>query len=274
MSVPVPHARTVATASLRRTLMRALESAHSCSELEFRDMWLQDMAGQRDILADGWYDPPPHGIAVIADTPQSPDRISFSSLRSQSSWPTSRRIDWRSDILYCYCSPVSLRDGLPGDSAATFYFGTDALITRHIDQTRRGLDEILALPFGGMTSQDLYHESCCIFERLSLRNAVVSVTDSMPNDLGHTMPVVPSSTGFGRYRDYVRGHRQFIDAQSVWSLDGCGWLSIEPQLVSVENQALPQIAYHVLVHVDSEIRILRDSLDLARSVLDRARSIF
>src|SRR5258708_22315776 len=113
--------RQKAFAALMETLGEH-QGKPNVTERDFQDSWKQRRQSKGSITADGWYAPPPKGMAVLSGEIAFPSRVSFESLRKEKYWPSDRVINWKSDLLYVYCSPVQIPSGFPGDFSVTLYF--------------------------------------------------------------------------------------------------------------------------------------------------------
>jgi hypothetical protein len=211
--------------------------------------WCEALGAHEAASVNGWYDPPPQGIAVLSGL----SRISFETLRNETSWPGEHVIDWETGALYGYCSPVNMSDGMPGDFAITLYFGTDPRIRTHFRAAYRATREVLAMACKESSSRALFLRSGEIFRATGLRNCVVSYTDTTPLDLGHTFPV-PKEFGLdgarrldAEARDAIRRSRKFLNDDSDWDLRANGQFTIEPQLISTTDHTLPQVTFHYVL---------------------------
>jgi hypothetical protein len=260
-----PVARAVAVESFRKTMSASL-SEHLITEIGFSRAWHSELSADPGLFESGWYDPPPLGIAVISDDAEHPERVSFTSLRLREFWPGERRINFQKDILYAYCSPVSRVDLSVGDFGITLYFGNSARILDHIKKTFNAVTALLSDARGIRDSRTLYRRSVELFKGLGLRNDVVSVTDKVPNDLGHSLPIAKASTTrelTTEQKQHLRSSRLFINDQGGWDLSGVQWFTIEPQLRSLNEPHLPQISYHFVCSRHGNIfRVSQDVYDL------------
>lgn len=222
----------------------------SITEKMFCDLWMDRLTKDSYIIADGWYDPPPRGAAVLSATANDRSRISFSTLRTPEYWPSSRLIRWNDGLLYVYCSPISKLDGVPGDFAVTLYFGQNADIRLHFLTAHRAVGELLESIKPEQTSIAIFNNSQAIFEKHQLQNTVISISDTTPLDLGHTFPRVdPNELSHQMTDDQknsIRRGRLFLNATSEWQLTEDLQFTIEPQLRSINHSELPQITFHYL----------------------------
>ncbi|MGW7597074.1 hypothetical protein [Streptomyces antimycoticus] len=240
--------RKVAADAFREVLKR-FQGKGEVSEQNLAQAWSEGMSVSDHLSVNGWYDPPPGGIAVLTGL----DRISFNSLRDRSNWPSDHTVDWSTGALYAYCSPASVVNGMPGDFAITLYFGSDQAIRSHFLIAHEATREVLKVARGESSSRALFRRSNEIFESVGLRNCVISYTDTTPLDLGHTYPVLDDFVLDGNRKltpeacDGIRQARRFLNNDSDWDLRSCGQFTIEPQLVSEENPELPQVTFHYVI---------------------------
>ena len=236
----------------------------SFNEIAFRDVWLSSIAEYKGVVASGWYTPPPHGMAVLTGLPIHPSRTSFESLRNEHNWPSNFDINWNENILYCYCSPTNFEFGIPGDLAITLYFGNDTRIINHFKTTHKAVKEVINVLDNVNNSTELFEASQEIFFLNRLKNCVVSKTDLLPLDLGHTCPKVlqqvQNSLSEQDCKTISRA-RQFVNPTSTWDFIESLQFTIEPQLVSLDDPTLPQIAYHYLVVCKKESFVVCNDID-------------
>jgi len=231
------------------------------TELDFRDLWLKNIQKHEGVIASGWYAPPPHGMAVLAGTTNYPSRISFDTLRNEPNWPTNNVINWKTNLLYCYCSPLNNEYGMPGDLAITLYFGNDERIIRHFQNTHKATHEVINALAYVKNSNELFDVSQEIFASHHLKNCVISKTDLLPLDLGHTYPRVLNPLQSNLSADdhkIISKARQFINATSFWDFTEGLQFTIEPQLVSLDDVTLPQISYHYLLCKQEDFWLCND----------------
>ena len=119
--------RQKAYVSFKKTLNN-LYGKDNITEKVFQKEWFKNLEQEENIIADGWYNPPKYGMAVLFGS-----RVSFDSLRNEDNWPKDIIMDWKNDMMYAYCSPVDKKTGIIGDMSITLYFGKDKRILDHIN---------------------------------------------------------------------------------------------------------------------------------------------
>ena len=258
--------RTIAYETFRDTLSD-LHGRADVTELQFRDEWLVRLSAHHELTVNGWYDPPPFGMAVFTGSDATETPFAFASLRSEPYWPSDRKIDWQRGIMYAYCSPVHLIDRLPADFGITLYFGRDSVVRAHfrnaLSLTRHLMERITS----GTMARPLFRQSQTLFQNAGMRSNVASITDSVPVDLGHSLPLVDSMELCAgrqlteRAKLALRTGRLFISESADWDLASVSQFTIEPSLISLQSRRLPQVSPHYVLSVSSAGVSISDQCD-------------
>lgn len=220
--------------------------------------------------------PPPKGMAVLFGTGDDPSRVCFESLRFEEWWASERQADWSDCLMYAYCSVVDRDHGVPGDFAITLYTGTNKRLRAHIKSCIDATHEVLNSLVSSSGSLEVFLGSQRIFQDCHLKNCVVSITDEVSLDLGHSYPVVDvSSVPADEFQlpvelcGSIRSGRKFLNGTSDWDLAEPAYFTIEPQLIDVRDKTLPQISQHYIVRrhdvntkVDLDLDVLFRRFDL------------
>ncbi|MCI8961765.1 MAG: hypothetical protein HFJ18_02445 [Clostridia bacterium] len=253
-------ARKKAFNTLNNTLVY-LYGKNNISEKEFKDIWQNNLNKETDIIADGWYNPPPKGMSILFG-----DRASFDSLRNRHNWASDTIINWNSDLLYAYCSPIDKLSGIIGDIAITLYFGNNIDIINHIKNCHDAVLEIFNKLNTIESSKSLFELSQQVFLKHKLKNCIISKTDNTPLDLGHTFPRLNNLTVKNKLTEdqnqEISRARKFINENTDWNFTEGMQFTIEPQLISIENHDLPQISQHYLIKKTKDNFIICNDIDL------------
>ncbi len=250
------HAREVACLSLEKTLDE-LSCKDNITELKFRNKWVENMSECNDVFADGWYSPPPMGVAVLSD-----NRVNFDSLRNVEYWSGNNTINW-DGVFYAYASPVDRASGYIGDISVTLYFGKDKKIIEHI----RNCHEATMAVFNRMnecsTAGDLFRLSQRLFDEYRLKSTVISKTDDMPVNLGHTFPFLAKSNTKKQLSEEdkltISRARRFLNATADWGFDNELQFTVEPQLISLDDPVMPKVTQHYVVkYIDGNFIVCND----------------
>lgn len=237
-----------------------LYGKYNISEIDFKNEWYHNLEKQNDIIADGWYNPPSKGMAVLFG-----DRVSFDSLRNEKNWANNTIINWNKDLLYAYCSPIDKISGIIGDLSLTLYFGKDEKIINHIKNCYNAVQEVFNNLNNFQNSQELFIGSEKIFTKHKLKNCIISKTDDTSLDLGHTFPKLDNIQNKNSLtkedKQKISQARMFINENSKWNFTKELQFTIEPQLISIENPELPQISQHYLVKKSKNEFIICQDID-------------
>ncbi|MCL2338999.1 MAG: hypothetical protein FWC51_03555 [Proteobacteria bacterium] len=241
-------AREAAIAAFLKTLSDMDQKI--VTEIEFRDMWLRNIAMIGTIIADGWYNPPPRGAAVLFGPRNNPDRISFTSLRAEKFWPTHKNTaDWKNGFIYAYCSPVHKETGIIGDVSFCLYLGKDKRLRDHFINAHTATAALLAQLPTVSNSLDLFKLSQTVFADYNLANNIASINDPLNNNIGHTFPSIgpiETKTLTQAQKDRISHARRFINGGEPFDFADGMQFTIEPQLTSVADPTLPKVTLHYL----------------------------
>ena len=236
-------ARESACLSLEKTLSE-LYRKQGVTEVIFKNRWYDNMKPY-DVYADGWYSPPPKGISVLVN-----NRVNFDSLRNTYNWSDETEIDWNG-VLYAYASPIDRKTGLIGDISVTLYFGNNQKIIDHIKNCHKATLEVFDRIGEAETAGDLFRISQHVFEKYRLKSTVISRTDDMPINLGHTFPCLSNITNqefmSEADKEEISRARRFLNAAAKWKFENGIQFTVEPQLVSVDDSEMPKITQHYVV---------------------------
>lgn len=253
-------ARKKAFNSLNNTLVQ-LYGKNNVSEKDFKELWQKNLIKEKDIIADGWYNPPPKGMSILFG-----NRVSFDSLRNTYNWANDTIINWNENLLYAYCSPVDRGSGIIGDIAITLYFGDNKDITNHIKNCHDAVLEVFNQLNNVESSKELFDLSQRVFSKYKLKNCIISKTDNTPLDLGHTFPRLNIPTLNNELteneKQEISKSRKFINENTDWKFTEGIQFTIEPQLISAEYQDLPQISQHYLIQKTKDKFIICNDIDL------------
>jgi hypothetical protein len=202
--------REIAADSLYKTLQKVLNTQKPISEVEFRDMWLFEIRKHKNILTDGWYLPPPHGMGVLFATGNDYKRIKFKSLRIKDYWPREDVYLNKDDgYLLFYCSPVDGKTFAIGDFGLSVYLGSDRKIQHALKEELEIIIKIYNFAKIGMTMADVGKYSKEVIRQSNFSNEWwVSLTDATGTNYGHTIPATDS--------DWSNEELEVLNGKSDW----------------------------------------------------------
>ena len=246
-----------------RALQQVLQNTvgqEDIREVDLHQQWFTAMDQCEDLFADGWYSPPPKGIAVLFG-----ERLHFDSLRNEAFWSGERIMDWARDSFYAYASPVGRKNGMLGDLSVTLYFGEDQAIRDHIYRCHEATLEVFHALTQVQTPAQLLARAQEIFSDFGLASNVISRTDAAPTNLGHTFPFTDVSEESEALSDEAKKTisqaRRFLNEQAQWSFEPGLQFTIEPQLIDPRHPELPKVTQHYVVQATQEGFIVCNDID-------------
>ncbi len=241
--------------------LEELTGRNEVTELSFRDKWINNASLSGTVFEKGWYSPPPEGTAVLFG-----DRLNFDSLRNRQYWSGDTGIDWENGALYAYSSVVDRKTGRMGDLSVTLCWGSDQKTADHIRNCHEAVLNLFSRIESVETASDLFRLSREVFSANHLISTVISRTDSMPSNLGHTfeaIPVDPNASDLSdAERNALSNKRRFLNADAKWFFVPGLQFTVEPQLVSEADPSLPKITQHYLVKALSDGFCVCNDIDL------------
>ena len=265
MTRTINHGRLLCFSALKNTLSE-LKGKANITEIQFRDIWLNNISLNTNMTKHGWYSPPPFGMAVLSAEDKQPDRINFQSLRDRENFPSDRIINWETNLMYVYASNIDKELGLAGDFGITLYFGSNQLVIKHFKNCYHAVKKILLFLEKTNSSVELFNKSQEIFFEFGLQNCIVSYTDKEPLDLGHTIPLIETSWLTNDVTDltidYMKNQRKFINSSVDWNLNSVEQFTIEPRLKAINETDLPQISFHYLARRKNSFHVMTEGNSL------------
>jgi hypothetical protein len=202
--------RKRASDALYRALQKVWGTNKPISEALVRDEWLLELRKDENLLPDGWYEPPPHGMAVLFGTDEEgkTNRVNFMSLRDEKNWPKEEvLLDRERGIIAVYASPVDKKTGIIGDFGMTIYLGKNPEIIAHLQACYALNQETFRQVKSGVEFNTLYHFTIERMKGKGLSNDVETRTVQSAGNIGHTIP--------GSYEDWTPIERQIIQSQHM-----------------------------------------------------------
>ncbi|MEU6534560.1 hypothetical protein [Streptomyces sp. NPDC047000] len=249
-------------AAVRRTreaaasnLLDALRGPGEKSERGIQDRWLHGMGKLSGICAEGWYQPPPGGAAVlVGHAGDAHARLNYHSLRHEQTWSRSDIPLADDSLVYAYASPFDRNSAMIGDIGVTLYRGADDTIRRHLATCWELTRKVAGYAEVGMELRTLFRYSQREIRSAELVNET-SATRSGLSNIGHTLP-----WSYGTYsaealrclhagdtaalRSVISDARVSIDDRAVLRIEPDMALTVEPQ---ISAESAPLCSYHVIV---------------------------
>lgn len=260
--------RKIAADALYVVLKKLLASDKPVSEVLLRDAWLAEMRKNENIFPDGWYTPPPHGMAVLFATDRDVDRVNFVNLRFEESWARDDVfLDRKSGIIFVYTSPTDRENGIIGDFQMSIYFGNNSEITNLL-KTCLSLDkEIFENIDVGMSFSEITSFSEKLMNEKGMSNDVSSLLyNTITNIPGHTIVgshgdwsdaeklVIKNGTkDWDNTKDLISKKRVFIKKSEEFVVEPNMAFTIEPRPKVIARPYLPtNLSYHTICLIKSD----------------------
>ncbi len=242
-------------------LARILDEADRLSEKECAEKIRAALAANPELYPEGWYRPPPGGIAVLAADDKNFDRLKFDSLRKETYWPRDDIRITPESIVLVYASPVHKAQAAIGDIARTHYRGTNPRYREHLRAAQDVLKEIADFAAPGKTFSDLCSYARVLFEKSRLTNDRALLTtrpeDAPVLNLGHTLPWTfdsdPAPGHAAKDKDMlslfdsISKARIFVNSNVSFEIPKTCAFTIEARLESLDDPSLPNNMWHMIV---------------------------
>ena len=246
-------------------LIKSLSSIDGLTEIEIHKKLLEELEKHTELFPEGYYSPPPAGIAVILD--QKPfKRLHYDSLRNSLYWPNNSSKFEPETVAMVYLSPIDRETNMIGDMGLTIYRGSDSLIKEHVKMSYEGILNIAKHAQIGMTFKELCTFATDSFEG-KLKITKWTAMNSDPNqsvNLGHTVPgslgenFAPSKN-FEEAKENIRVRRiPFIDTQN-FTIPGTCAFTVESRTEDLYNGDMPSVHFHFMVCFDKGKKTILDN---------------
>lgn len=253
--------RKLAIRSFQKVLHHILSSDISFSEVEIREMWLSELRKYTTLSYDGWYVPPPHGVAVLigSDDDSERSRLDYKTLRPKEIWPQENiRLEKKKGILFVYASPFDNETGIIGDMGVTLYLGKKQEIRDHLLLCFFVVKKIFDFIEVGKTFSEVAIYTKNLLLSYSLNNEIeCRTTPSFANNIGHTIPFVFEEMTIAEreilkksnpieIREMISRKRIFIDSSSDIVIKSGMAFTIEPRPKMIHNSKMPMVLFHAI----------------------------
>ncbi len=257
--------RNIAADSLYATL-KSLLGKEGVSEVSLRKRWLEEMNKHASIFTEGWYSPPPCGIAVLfgTDSDNLSSRLNCENFRPKEAWPRDDVfLDWKSGILYAYASPVDKKTGIIGDFGMTVYFGNDPVIQTHLKTCYEMNKSVFDSVKTGRKFSKIYGFAEKFMMQRGLNNKITSTSDPAGTNIGHTVPglsgrwteeeqKILESENMKDVKQIISAKRKFVSSiESSETINGMA-VTVEPRPRVRDMPEVPMMSYHTICLIHEE----------------------
>jgi hypothetical protein len=241
----------------------------SFSELQLKDLWLQELRKNENLFPSGWYTSqppkgPPDGIGVLIGDEKKPGRLNYQSLRPSENHPQADiYFNHQTGLAYVYASPVDRETGTIGDWGMTFYAGKNSDIFEHLRRVYSINCQIAKVIRPGKKVSDVYQEACAIFKDEKLTNNVTSVTDPLGINIGHSVPgtlepysekklaTIKGDDWFAACK-VISDERVFFNGTVDYVFKPGDCFTMEPRLTDLNEPNLPMVSFHTIIRITED----------------------
>lgn len=274
----IKRTKKLAAEMLLAALEELLPGNKPISEVRLRNRWLEKLRSCQQIYPEGWYMPPPHGMAVLFSNDQDVSRTNFDVLRPEPMWPRDDIFLNRDNgIIMVYASPVDRVSYMVGDFEMMIYFGKQPAIQDHFRKVASLDYEIFGQVEVGMTLSDVAKIASKLMRQYGLANNVVSLNDPAGTNIGHTIPATDQAwtkeelaklngADWDDAKDVIAKKRRFVNEIETLEIKPGLAFTIEPRPVSADNPRLPMASFHTtaLIHEDGRKELVTEFDQLAQ----------
>ncbi|PIR68060.1 hypothetical protein COU49_02685 [Candidatus Nomurabacteria bacterium CG10_big_fil_rev_8_21_14_0_10_35_16] len=244
------------------TIAKILSDNKNISEIQFRDLLKSKLLNNKNVHREGYYNPPPFGIATLFGSEKNFSRLSFGTLRDKEKWPKDNNIFKKEGgIGTIYVSPVHLATGMVGDYGISIYNGKNKLIQKHFKNCVEILKKIAEFAEVGMEFRELYSYYNKLLKKYNTKKTYIILqkhNKKVGDNLGHTIPwsyekptkkeqEIISGKDFGKIKDLICSKRIFLNFTAKFKIPPTIAFTIEFRSESKKPPILPNTSFHIMV---------------------------
>ncbi len=174
---------------LSKRISNLLNKEKDISEKQFATVLTTEIKNNPDLQPEGWYAPPPAGIAALFSSLGNFDRLGFDTLRKEQYWPQEQYRLLKDSAGILYASPIHKLSGTIGDFGITIYRGNNSKVQSHLVNCLKTLEQAADFAQVDMEFRELHDLAQQLFKENDLHNArTITWTDTVGTNLGHTIP--------------------------------------------------------------------------------------
>ncbi|HEV7701933.1 MAG TPA: hypothetical protein VGO63_00590 [Candidatus Paceibacterota bacterium] len=232
------------------------------SETKFRDKLKLKVLDGKKVYKEGYYSPPPFGIAALFGYNKDFKRLSFGTLRIKEKWPKNKYVFKReAGTATFYVSPVNISTGMIGDFGISLYTGNDKTIQTHFKNCVKILDELGKFAKVGMEFRELYKQYNMLLKKYGVKKTQIILqkyNKNVGDNLGHAIPwsyedptetelSILSRKNFKNVKNLIRKKRIFINSKARFKILPTMAFTLEFRAGSKKLPLLPNTSFHIMV---------------------------
>jgi len=140
----------------------------------------------------------------------------------------------------------------------TLYSGNDSKIITHLKKVYNINHRVIEKIKAGMKIKDVYKHANIIFKNNGLTSEVMSITDKLKINIGHSVPGILKpyskrelttiqSDGWKKACKIISEKRIFVNTTTDYVLKPDDCLTLEPRLINTQLSYLPTVLFHTIV---------------------------
>jgi hypothetical protein len=244
---------------LADAIVQLLKDNERVSEAQFASTLASLIRTNTSLRGEGWYAPPPAGIAALFGPSDNFDRLQFDTLRKKDYWPGTDHALGNDCVGIIYASPIDRASGIIGDFGMTIYRGDDPTVHAHLTNCLSTLEGAAELAQVGMEMRELHQMAQDLFSKHDLTNArTVTWADKTGTNLGHTIPwsyepptaeeaLIICSGSQAEVNELISGKRVYVNRAEQFKIPETIAFTLEARLESITEVTLPNIFYHLII---------------------------
>lgn len=244
---------------LSHTISNLLRKQNGISEKQFAANLDAQIKVNPNLRPEGWYAPPPNGVAALFSISDDFSRLKFDTLRKEEYWPQDgfKLLDDSAGILYA--SPIHKLSGTIGDFGITIYKGNNPNVQSHLVNCLKTLEQAADLAQVDMQFRELHDLTQQLFKGNDLHNArTVAWTDTVGTNLGHTIPWsyeeptaeeqrIINGSSLDDLRKLISNKRVNVNRIERFKIPLNIAFTLEARLESSVDPTLPNIFFHLII---------------------------
>jgi len=255
----VKQTRLTAAQTCLLSLQRAFKIRKKVSEQKFVNIW-HTFLEKSGKVHGYWYVPPPLGTTALFDGSKHSDRTNYTNLRDKVYWSKTELYLDKQEGGYLFSSPYFFHEDVPliGDFGFTFYSGENQRIKDHFHRCTEIIKQLTEKISKGISFKELSALSTDIMQTGGFRNHIVSTTDKIKTNFGHTIPFLDRDPDERERKKIATGEpeiiysviskaREFINKESEYIISQNCAFTFEPRFVSVADPKLPTFSLHLII---------------------------
>jgi hypothetical protein len=243
------------------------------SEEEFATAIMAEIKANSNLFPEGWYAPPPGGVAALFGDSDSFERLKFDTLRREKYWPRKEQTLTQRSAGLVYASPIDKSTGAIGDFGMTIYRGEDKAVHAHLSDCLTALERSSECAEEGMEFRELHDLSQKVFMDSGLHNArTITWTDAVGTNLGHTVPwsyeeptdderaILNAAEADARI-DLISKKRLFINRLETFKIPKNIAFTLEARLENTSDPVLPNSFFHLVIAFKNGVRTVSSNFN-------------